>query len=76
MFEFSFKLSWDELNNQFKGFEKKLSELYEYWCYFKILKVLNEMSCSKVDFEDVFEINKNNWSMDIKRGHKSIKNLN
>jgi len=76
MFEFSFKLSWDELNNQFKGFEKKLSELYEYWCYFKILKVLNEMSISKVDFEDVFEINKNNWSMDIKRGHKSIKNLN
>ena len=73
MFEFSFKLSWDELNNQFKGFEKKLSELYEYWCYFKILKVLNEMSISKVDFEDVFEINKNNWSMDIKRGHKSIK---
>lgn len=73
MFEFSFKLSWDELNNQFKGFEKKLSELYEYWCYFKILKVLNEMSSSKVDFEDVFEINKNNWSMDIKRGHKSIK---
>lgn len=73
MFEFSFKLSWDELNNQFKGFEKKLSELYEYWCYFKILKVLNEMSVSKVDFEDVFEINKNNWSMDIKRGHKSIK---
>lgn len=73
MFEFSFKLSWDELNNQFKGFEKKLSELYEYWCYFKILKVLNEMSVSKVDFEDVFEINKDNWSMDIKRGHKSIK---
>ena len=73
MFEFSFKLSWDEFNNQFKGFEKKLSELYEYWCYFKILKVLNEMSISKVDFEDVFEINKNNWSMDIKRGHKSIK---
>lgn len=67
MFEFSFKLSWDELNNQFKGFEKKLSELYEYWCYFKILKVLNEMSISKVDFEDVFEINKNNWSMDIKK---------
>lgn len=73
MFEFSFKLSWDELNNQFKGFEKKLSELYEYWCYFKILKVLNEMSVSKVDFGDVFEINKDDWSMDIKRGHKSIK---
>ena len=29
MLEFSFRLSWDEINNQFKGFEKKLSELYE-----------------------------------------------
>ena len=76
MLEFSFKLSWDELNNQFKGFEKKLSELYEYWCYFKILKVLNELSISKVDFEDVFEVNKDNWSMDIKRGVKSIKTFN
>ncbi len=76
MLEFSFKLSWDNLNNQFKGFEKKLSELYEYWCYFKILKVLNELSISKVDFEDVFEVNKDNWSMDIKRGVKSIKTFN
>ena len=31
MLEFSFKLCWDEINDQFKGFEKKLSELYEYW---------------------------------------------
>ncbi len=76
MLEFSFKLSWDELNNQFKGFEKKLSELYEYWCYFKILKVLNELSSSKVDFEDIFEVNKDNWSMNIKRGVKSIKTFN
>lgn len=76
MLEFSFKLSWDELNNQFKGFEKKLSELYEYWCYFKILKVLNELSVSKIDFEDIFEVNKDNWSMDIKRGVKSIKTFN
>ena len=26
MLEFSFRLSWDDLNNKFKGFEKKLSE--------------------------------------------------
>lgn len=50
MLEFSFRLSWDEINNQFKGFEKKLSELYEYWCYFKILKVLNELSIKKNQF--------------------------
>ena len=45
-------MSWDEVNNQFKGFEKKLSELYEYWCYFKLLKVLNDLSVKKINFED------------------------
>lgn len=73
MLEFSFRLSWDEINNQFKGFEKKLSELYEYWCYFKILKVLNDLSIKKISFEDVFKINKDNWSISIKKGVQSKK---
>ncbi|MBQ6629182.1 MAG: DUF2357 domain-containing protein [Methanobrevibacter sp.] len=73
MLEFSFRLSWDEVNNQFKGFEKKLSELYEYWCYFKILKVLNDLSVVKINFEDVFEINKDDWSINIKKGERSAK---
>jgi hypothetical protein len=73
MLEFSFRLSWDEINSQFKGFEKKLSELYEYWCYFKLLKVLNELSVHKINFEDVFTINKDNWSISIKKGVKSCK---
>ena len=75
MLEFSFRLSWDEVNNQFKGFEKKLSELYEYWCYFKILKVLNDLSVDKISFEDVFVINKDNWSVGIKKGVKSLKHF-
>ena len=71
--EFSFRLSWNEINDQFKGFEKKLSELYEYWCYFKLLKVLNDLSICKSDFEDVFKINKDNWSISIKKGAQSFK---
>ncbi|MEE1336087.1 DUF2357 domain-containing protein, partial [Methanobrevibacter sp.] len=73
MLEFSFRLSWDEINNQFKGFEKKLSELYEYWCYFKLLKVLNDLSVRKISFEDVFRINNDNWSISIKKGVNSRK---
>ena len=73
MLEFSFRLSCDEINEQFKGFEKKLSELYEYWCYFKLLKVLNNISTNKITFEDIFEINKDNWSISIKRGVESLK---
>ena len=73
MLEFSFRLSWDEINDQFKGFEKKLSELYEYWCYFKLLKVLNDLSVNKISFEDVFKINRDNWSIGIKKGVQSAK---
>ena len=73
MLEFSFRLSWNEINDQFRGFEKKLSELYEYWCYFKLLKVLNNLSVSKISFEDVFKINKDNWSVGIKKGVQSRK---
>ena len=76
MFEFSFRLSFDEINDQFKGFEKKLSELYEYWCYFKLLKVLNNLSIKKINFEDIFQINKNNWSVTIKKGVHSLKRFN
>lgn len=73
MLEFSFRLSWDDLNNKFKGFEKKLSELYEYWCYFELLKVLNELSISKINFEDVFEVNKSNWGINVIKGKRSSK---
>jgi hypothetical protein len=73
MFEFSFRLSWDDLINKFKGFEKKLSELYEYWCYFEILKVLNDLSIIKIDFEDVFEVNKSKWGINVIKGKHSSK---
>ena len=52
---------------------KKLSELYEYLCYFQLVKVLNELSIVKIDFEDVFIINKDNWSIGIKKGIQSAK---
>ena len=73
MLEFSFRLSWDDLNNKFKGFEKKLSELYEYWCYFEILKVLNDLSIIKIDFEDVFEVNRSKWGINVIKGKSSSK---
>ena len=76
MLEFSFRLNWNEINDQFKGLEKKLSELYEYWCYFNLLKVLNKLSTDKINFENVFEINKDKWSMSIKKGVKSLKKFN
>lgn len=73
MLEFSFKLNWSEVTNEFKGYEKRLSQLYEYWCYFKVLEVLNDLSINKINFDDIFEIDQNKWSIKLKRSNKSKK---
>lgn len=75
LMEFSFKLSWNEVNDKVKGFEKRLSELYEYWCYFKILKVLNMLSIDKIGFENIFKVNKDKWSIKMNRGIDSLKSF-
>jgi predicted component of viral defense system (DUF524 family) len=74
--ELSFRLAWDEISDNFKGYERKLSELYEYWCYFKLLKVLNKLSDKKLDFNDVFKLNKDEWSISIRKGKKSAQKFN
>lgn len=71
MLEFSFKLNWNELSNDFKGYEKKLSELYEYWCYFKLIKILKELTNTKINFEDIYEINEDKWSIKLHENRKS-----
>ena len=55
MFEMGFKLNWSEVTNEFKGNEKKLFELYEYWCYFELIDVLNQISINTIDFSDIFD---------------------
>jgi hypothetical protein len=74
--ELSFRLSWDEITDNFKGYERKLSELYEYWCYFKLINVLNKLSSKKSNLDDIFELNKDNWSIKVKKGRKSSQKFN
>lgn len=68
MFEFGFKMNWSDITNDFRGYEKKLSTLYEYWCYFKLIHIVKELTGSKINFEDVFEIDNQNWNIHLKEG--------
>ncbi|WP_405306126.1 DUF2357 domain-containing protein [Methanobrevibacter sp.] len=68
MFEFGFKLNWKDLSDKFKGHEKKLYELYEYWCYFKLIEIMNELCQTKVNFEDIFKISDDGLSIELREG--------
>ena len=71
-FEFSFRPQWEEIEDCINGYERKLSEMYEYWCYFKLLKVMENLSGQKIRYDDVFTVNYKGWSVDLKRGSNSI----
>lgn len=68
MFEFGFKLSWNQITDEFKGYEKKLYDLYEYWCYFELINIVKDLTDSKINFENVFSIDSNNWVISLKEG--------
>lgn len=74
-FELAFRLEWDEVEDQIKGYERKLSELYEYWCYFKLVKVLDNLSEKKVSYNDLYELNKDKWSIKVKKGITSVQSF-
>lgn len=68
MFEFGFKINWKELSDKFKGHEKKVYELYEYWSYFKLIEIMQEICDCKVNFEDIFTISDNGMSLELREG--------
>lgn len=68
MFEFGFKLKWEELSNEFKGNEKKLFELYEYWCYFELLDIIKDLCNSTIDFNDIFSLSTDKMTISLKEG--------
>jgi hypothetical protein len=74
-FELAFRLEWEEVEDKIKGYERKLSELYEYWCYFKIIKVLNKLSGKKLSYYDLYTLNKDKWSIKVKKGTKSVQHF-
>ena len=68
MFEFGFKVNWKELSDKFKGHEKKVFELYEYWCYFKLIEVMQDLCECEVNFEDIFAISDDGISIELREG--------
>lgn len=71
--ESAFFLSLDEIEELLKGYQRKLYDLYEYWCYIKLFKVLSNMSIDDLDYNRLFnKSNDKEWSVNLKRGENSL----
>lgn len=69
--ESSFFLSIEELKDQIEGYQRKLYDLYEDWCYIKLFKIISEMSLTDLDYNRIFDkTDTKEWSVRLKRGEK------
>lgn len=57
MLELGLKINCDIITDEFKGFEKRLSRLYEYWCYFKLVNVIENVTQSNFSLNDFMDEN-------------------
>ena len=75
--ESSFFLNFEELEDLIKGYQRKLYDLYEDWCYIKLFNILNEMSLTDPDYNRIFKKSKEKaWSISLKRGENSRQSFN
>ena len=63
--EVGYKINCDLITNEIKGFEKRLSQIYEYWCYFKLYELINELSVLKMNFNNFID---EKWALNIQNG--------
>ena len=68
LFEFGFKLNWNEVVEDFRGYEKKVYRLYEYWCYFELLDLIGELTDTKITFDDLFTLDDKKLNISLKEG--------
>ena len=71
IFEFAFNFQCEEIKENIKGYQRKLSEIYEYWCYLQLFKILSSLSGKKADYNKLFDFNKKNWEIHLKQGKDS-----
>lgn len=75
IFEFAFNFQWEEVKEDIKGYQKKLSELYEYWCYLKLTEILSKLQNTNINYSSIFDFDPKKWSIKIKTGEDSSQNF-
>jgi len=75
--ESSFYHHLDEIYELIEGYQRRLYELYEYWGYIKLFKILSSLSAKAPDYNNLFDIKSDKkWKLEFKRGVKSKQKFN
>ena len=54
VFESAFFISLDDIEELIKGYQHKLYDLYEYWCYIKLFKILSHLAEVDLNYKQDF----------------------
>jgi hypothetical protein len=71
--DLAFSLETDELEDILKGNNRKLHEVYKFWCYIKLISALTTI-CNNNPNDGahiLYDKKDHEWALDIKRGEKS-----
>ena len=70
-FEFAFRFNWKDIEDSLNASEKRMSQLYEYWCFFRLINALKNVADLKTDGNEVIELLDDGWRIKLKQGKKS-----
>ncbi|WBF08566.1 DUF2357 domain-containing protein [Methanothermobacter thermautotrophicus] len=69
--DLALRFTWEGLEDSIRGFERRLSELYEYWCYFRILRILEDITRDRVNPRDIFV--RDGWRVRLRTGNSILR---
>ncbi len=77
MLDSGFRISWKELTDNILAFQKKMSDLYENWCYFELVKIIEDLTGETIPLENFAnKKDDNTWIINLSEGKSSMKSLN
>ena len=74
-FEFAFQFKWEDLEDNLKASEKRMSQLYEYWCFFRLKDALKNVASLVTNENDLVELSEDGWLIRLRQGRKSRLNF-
>lgn len=66
LLDLGINLFWDDLIDDFKTYQKKLSKLYEYWLYFKLANSIKKLTGSNEDISNIIDKKDDKWTFKLK----------